>query len=146
MKAMSNIFYRNVVILVAVGSLYIFIGVFVGRKLDDKFFAPYWINRDTGWYKVLQCTLCIVYLLIVVSLVHYNRQDVGKTLIPDLEADLVKYSLLVLFLFLQEYFGSGLVPYCKFVSNINPKTHNVNENNTKNYENFRFVIGKVFEN
>ena len=67
---MSNIIDWNAVIFSTVAAVYILIGVFVGRWMDEKFFDPNRSKRDVGWREVLRVLLWPVYWPVVALLVH----------------------------------------------------------------------------
>ena len=67
---MSNTFDWNAVIFAVVLTGYILAGVFVGRWMDEKYFDPCGIKKDTSWREVLRVLLWIVYWPVVAILVH----------------------------------------------------------------------------
>ena len=66
---MNNFFDWNTAIFATVLAGYILAGVFVGRWMDEKFFDPCRIKKDTSWCEVLRAMLWIFYLPVVALLV-----------------------------------------------------------------------------
>lgn len=67
---MSNTFDWNAVIFSTMAAAYILAGVFVERWMDEKFFDPNRVRKDTSWREVLRVLLWIFYLPIVALLVR----------------------------------------------------------------------------
>lgn len=67
---MDNSFDWSAAIFATVAAAYILAGVFVERWMDEKFFDPNRVRKDTSWREVLRVLLWVFYLPVVALLVR----------------------------------------------------------------------------